>query len=168
MYTAISSSSDLSVKVRYKQYHLQQRRYYEALDEHWGLENLKRTRNWTAPYLVAFPPLSIPYPQGLPTFIKFCSRKALKTVAISTVENKFIDTGGIAISSCTYIGICGCVQFLLLTEWKFLPVTTADRLILQKLLAEKVFYQTIETPYLLTLQLGKEQKPEVLFKGESN
>lgn len=76
-------------------------------------------------------------------FVMFCRRKVLKPAVNGTLEKEFIDTGGIVISSCTYIGISGCIQFLLLVEWKLFPVTTADRLILQELLAKKVFDQTI-------------------------
>jgi len=95
---------------------------------------------------MVFSPLSIPYPQWASVFLRslyFVAERHLQTAANSALQKEFIDMGGMVISSCTYIGICGCIQFLLLVEWKLSPVTTADRLILQKLLAKKVFYQTI-------------------------
>lgn len=72
----------------------------------------------------------------------------------------------------TYIGICGCIELLLLVEWKLFPVAAANGLILQQLPAKKVLHQPIETPRLLALQLGKEiqtktPKAEDLFKKES-
>lgn len=76
---------------------------------------------------------------------------------------------GMVIPCGTYIGICGCIELLLLAEWKLFPAAAADRLILQQLPAKKVLHQAIQTPSLLTVQLGeknpnKTPEAEDLFK----